>query len=113
MLKIKKVKLDKKEPVYDLLNVEDNANFVCNGAVVSNCVEITLVSSQNYSFSCVLSSLNLAKYDEWKDTSAIFDATVFIDCVASEFIDMGKKIRGLEKVVAFTEKGRALGLGVM
>lgn len=76
------------------------------------CTEIMLHSSENYTFTCVLSSMNLAKYDEWKDTDAVFWATLFLDCVAEEFIQQGRSIPGLEKAVAFTEKGRALGLGV-
>lgn len=77
------------------------------------CSEIMLHSDEDHTFTCVLSSLNLSKFDEWKGTSAIFNATVFLDCVAEEFIRMGKNIPGLEKSVRFTEKGRALGLGVL
>lgn len=77
------------------------------------CSEIMLHSSDKYSFSCVLSSMNLYKYDEWKDTSAIFDATVFLDCVVSDFLEKSANIPGLEKVRSFTEKGRAIGLGVL
>lgn len=76
------------------------------------CVEIALHSSQEYSFSCVLSAMNLSWYDDWKDTNAVFEATVFLDCVAEEFITLAEKIPGLEKTVNFTKKGRALGLGV-
>jgi len=61
---------------------------------------------------CVLSSLNVAKYDEWKDTDAPYWATIFLDCVASEFIEKAEGIPGLEKAVRFTKKGRALGLGL-
>tara|TARA_R110000850_G_scaffold148827_2_gene271121 strand:- start:3489 stop:4322 length:834 start_codon:yes stop_codon:yes gene_type:complete len=57
--------------------------------------------------------MNLSKYDEWKDTDAVFVSTVFLDCVAEEFIQMGKTIPGLENAVRFTEKGRALGLGTL
>jgi len=77
------------------------------------CSEIMLHSSSEYSYSCVLSSMNVALYDEWKDTDAVQIATIFLDCVASEFIKKAKGIKHLEKVVAFTEKGRALGLGQM
>jgi len=56
--------------------------------------------------------MNLAKYDEWKDTDAVYWSTIFLDCVVSEFLYLAEKIPGLEKAVAFTEKGRALGLGV-
>lgn len=75
--------------------------------------EITLFSDEDHTFTCVLSSMNLAKYDEWKDTDAVFTATVFLDCVAQEFIERGREIRGLEKAVRFTERGRALGLGTL
>ena len=61
---------------------------------------------------CVLSSMNLATYDEWKDTDAVFWATVFLDCVCEEFLTKARSISGLEKIVRCTEKGRALGLGV-
>lgn len=77
------------------------------------CNEITLHSSNDYTYTCVLASMNLAKWDEWKDTDAVFEATVFLDCVAQEFIERAKNIPGLEKAVSFTKKSRALGLGVM
>lgn len=76
------------------------------------CAEIALFSDENHSFTCVLAAMNAAKYHEWKDTDAIFVATVFLDCVASDFIAKGKNIPGLEKAIRFTEKSRALGLGV-
>ena len=75
------------------------------------CNEILLPSDENHTYSCILSSLNLAKWDEWKDTDAAFNATVFLDCVASEFIKQARGVPGLEKVVRFTEKARALGVG--
>lgn len=77
------------------------------------CTEITLHSDPDHTFTCVLSSMNASKYDEWKDTDAVFWATVFLDCVAEDFIHIGKDVKGLEKAVRFTEKGRALGLGLL
>lgn len=71
-----------------------------------------LHSSVDYIFTCLLASMNLAKYDEWKATDAVFWSTLFLDCVAEEFIFKAKTISGLEKAVEFTRKGRALGLGV-
>lgn len=76
------------------------------------CAEIVLPSDEEHTYTCVLSSMNVALYDEWKETDAIFTATVFLDCVASEFIERARGIAGLEKAVRFTEKARALGLGV-
>jgi len=76
------------------------------------CAEIMLHSSRDYTYTCVLSSMNVSLYDEWKDTDAVFVATVFLDCVCQEFIERGKNVPGLEKAIAFTKKSRALGLGV-
>lgn len=76
------------------------------------CAEIVLHSSKDYTYTCVLASMNLIHYDEWKNTDAVFISTVFLDCVAQEFIERAKNIAGLEKAVAFTKKSRALGLGV-
>jgi len=76
------------------------------------CAEIMLHSSEEYTYTCVLSSMNVAKWNEWKDTDAVFEATVFLDCVVQEFIERGKNIPGLEKAIAFTKNSRALGLGV-
>jgi len=85
---------------------------VFNGILTGNCNEIRLFSDEHHTFTCVLSSLNLAYYDDWKHTDAVEVATVFLDCVAEEFIQRAKGIKGLEKAVRFTEKSRALGLGV-
>lgn len=77
------------------------------------CTEIMLHSGEDETFTCILASMNLEKYDEWKDTDAVFTATVFLDCVTSEFLSMATGKRGFEKAVASTEKSRALGLGVL
>ena len=36
------------------------------------CSEITLHTDESHSFVCCLSSLNLSKYDEWRDTDLIY-----------------------------------------
>ena len=77
------------------------------------CSEITLHTDESHSFVCCLSSLNLAKYDEWKDTDLIYTATWFLDGVLEEFIQKAKNMRGFENSVRSAEKGRALGLGVL
>lgn len=75
------------------------------------CNEVMLHSSEDYTYTCVLASMNLLFWEDWKDTDAVFVATVFLDAVAQEFIERAKNISGLEKAVAFTKKSRALGLG--
>jgi ribonucleoside-diphosphate reductase alpha chain len=77
------------------------------------CSEITLHTDESHSFVCCLSSLNLAKYDEWKDTNLIYDAIWFLDGVMEEFIQRAKGLRGFENAVRSASKGRPLGLGVL
>jgi ribonucleoside-diphosphate reductase alpha chain len=77
------------------------------------CSEIALHTDESHSFVCCLSSLNLAKYDEWKDTDLVYTATWFLDGVLSEFIQKAKNLKGFENSVRSAEKGRALGLGVL
>lgn len=75
------------------------------------CLEIVLPADNEHQFTCVLSSMLVHRFDEWKDTDAVYWATIFLDCVAEEFIQRAKDIEGLEKTVRFTQKARALGLG--
>lgn len=82
------------------------------------CSEITLYTDDEHSFICCLASLNLARWDEWRNTNirgytipAI--ATLFLNAVLDEFIDKGSYIPGLEKVVKHAQKGRAIGIGVL
>ena len=77
------------------------------------CSEITLHTDESHSFVCCLSSVNLARYDEWKNTDLVYTATWFLDGVLDEFIQKAKFMRGFENSVRSAEKGRALGLGVL
>lgn len=75
------------------------------------CNEVALPADNEHQFTCVLSSMLVHRFDEWKGTDAVYWATIFLDCVAEEFIQRAKDIEGLEKTVRFTQKARALGLG--
>ena len=77
------------------------------------CSEIVLHTDESHSFVCCLSSVNLNRYDEWKNTNLIYDATWFLDGVLEEFIQRAKNMKGFENSVRCAEKGRALGLGVL
>lgn len=82
--------------------------------VASNlCTEIMLHSSDDLTYSCILASLNLVHWDRIKTSNSAFNATVFLDCLCSEFIEQSKGVPGMDKVRDFTIKGRAIGLGVM
>lgn len=76
------------------------------------CSEIALPQDKDHTFSCVLSSLNLSKWDEF-DKDTIYWSIVFLDCVVSEMIDKAKGQSGFDRIVRFTEKSRALGLGTL
>jgi len=77
------------------------------------CSEITLHTDEEHSFICCLSSLNLAKYDEWKNTDVVEMATYFLDGVMEEFIIKTNGKESMERSHRSAKKGRALGLGVM
>jgi ribonucleoside-diphosphate reductase alpha chain len=77
------------------------------------CTEITLHTDEEHSFICCLSSLNLAKYDEWKDTDVVETAVRFLDGVMQEFIDKSNGKDSMIRTHRHAQKGRALGLGVM
>lgn len=77
------------------------------------CSEVILHSSPEYTYSCILSSMNLVNWDKIKESESVFIATVFLDCLCSEFLEASEGINGLEKVREFTRKGRAIGLGAM
>ena len=77
------------------------------------CSEIVLHTDESHSFVCCLSSLNIAKYEEWKNTNIIYDSIYFLDGVLEEFIQKSKGKIGFANSVRSAEKGRALGLGVL
>ena len=77
------------------------------------CSEITLHTDEEHSFICCLSSLNLAKYDEWKNTDVVEIATYFLDGVMEEFIQKTNGKDSMVRTHRSAKKGRALGLGVM
>ena len=77
------------------------------------CTEIFLHSSKDFTFSCILSSLNLTHWERIKSSDSVFIATVFLDCLCSEFLMVSEHTPGMEKVRNFTAKGRAIGLGIM
>ena len=77
------------------------------------CSEITLFTDEEHSFICCLSSLNLAKWEEYKDTDCIQTAIWFLDGVMQEFIDKSNGKESLKRTHKHASKGRALGLGVM
>jgi ribonucleoside-diphosphate reductase alpha chain len=84
--------------------------------VASNmCSEIALPSSPDETFVCVLSSMNLLHYDDWKDTNAVETLTKFLDTVVSEFIEKLEAVNSpfLQRVYNFVTRHRALGLGVL
>lgn len=77
------------------------------------CSEICLPSSEEWSFVCNLSSMNLLKYDEWKDTDAVEVMTHFLDAVMEEYIQKTAGIKFMESAHNFAKEWRALGIGTL
>lgn len=116
---ILKTRFETGEPYLMFIDSVNHANPECykkNGLSVETsniCSEITLHTDELHSFVCCLSSLNLAKYDEWKNTDLVETSIWFLDGVMSEFIEKASKLEGFERAVRFATKSRALGLGVL
>jgi ribonucleoside-diphosphate reductase alpha chain len=96
---------------YKKLNLEVTMTNICS--------EIVLYTDPLHSFICCLSSLNLARFDEWKDyrfengMSVPELMTWFLEGVLQEFIDRAKNIRFMENTVRSAQKGRAIGIGAL
>ena len=75
------------------------------------CNEIHLPTSEDRTAVCCLSSVNLEKFDEWKDTSMIRDLIRFLDNVLQFFIDNAGDEISRARYSATQE--RSLGLGAM
>ena len=129
-----KVLQSRGEMGYPYIFFTDNAN---NGAAdvykdknlpiyASNlCTEIMLPSDHNWSFVCVLSSINLLHYYKWKDTDAVETMIYFLDAVITEFLekldtykdspnrDDQQTFLFMERAYNFSKENRALGMGVL
>jgi len=116
---IYKTRLETGEPYIfysDNVNSQNPEAYKKNNLTISTsniCSEITLYTDYNHTFVCCLSSLNLAKWHEWKDTDTVELSIYLLDAVLSEFIEKAQKLPALEAAVRSAVKGRALGLGVM
>lgn len=75
------------------------------------CSEITLPTNEDRTFVCCLSSLNVEKYDEWKDTTLVADLITYLDNVSQFFIENAPE--ALSKAAFSAKSERALGLGTM
>ena len=122
---ILKSRLETGEPY---IMYEDNVNNANPQAYKNNnlkvtmtniCSEIALYTDELHSFICCLSSLNLARWDEWKDYKFENGMTLpevstwFLEGALQEFIDRAKNIKFFENTVRSATKGRAIGLGVL
>ena len=117
--KVLKARMETGEPYImfkDNVNKANPISYMMNNLDVSMtniCTEITLHTDEEHSFICCLSSLNLAKYDEWKDTDTVQLSVYFLDGVMQEFIEKTSGKESMVRTNNHAKKGRALGLGVM
>ena len=95
---------DRMHPAQKKLGLKINGSNLCN--------EIHLPTSDERTAVCCLSSVNLVKYDEWKDNEFFIpDLIEMLDNVLQFFIDNAPT--ELDKAKFSAERERALGLGAM
>lgn len=75
------------------------------------CSEIHLPTSKDRTAVCCLSSVNLAKFDEWESSSMVRDLTRMLDNVLQIFINNAPDV--LHKAKYSAQRERSLGLGAM
>jgi ribonucleoside-diphosphate reductase alpha chain len=118
-MEILKARVETGEPYLFFTDNVNNNNpecYVKNNLTVKSsniCSEITLHTDPNHSFVCCLSSLNLVRWEEWRETDTVNVAVRFLDAVLSEYIKKTEHIKGMEASRASAIKGRAIGLGVL
>lgn len=97
------------------VNEPKRNKVIFNGILTGNCSEIFLPTDVNHSFVCCLSSLNLLKFEEWRNTDTVFLSILFLDAVIEEFVEKGEsgEYLGIDDAFRFAQKSRALGLGAM
>ena len=110
------------ESGYPYIFFSDNANnqapqiYKDRGLKINHsnlCSEIFLSNSEEESFVCDLSSLNLETWEEWKDTDATEVLVYFLDAVMTEFINKTEGVKFMEAPRKFAMNQRALGVGVL
>lgn len=118
-VEILKSRVETGEPYIMFKDNVNNANppaYVKNNLDVTMtniCSEIALHTDEEHSFVCCLSSLNITKYEEWKDTDLVETAVYFLDGVLEEFLVKTNGKDSLIRAHRSAKKGRALGLGVL
>ena len=110
------------ESGYPYLFFTDNANnaapqvYKDKGLKINHsnlCTEIFLSNGVDESFVCCLSSINLERWDELKDTDAIVTLNLFLDAVITEFIDKTADVPFMDAPRKFAINQRAIGIGVL
>lgn len=115
--KLLEVRKDTGEPYLNFIDTINAAipEHVTNPAykvVQSNlCNEIHLMTNSERTAVCCLSSLNLDKYDEWKDTTLVADMVRMLDNVLEYFIALAPET--IKRAVFSAEQERAIGLGTL
>ena len=95
-------------------NIPSTGKFLLANGIITGNSEIMLPHDKDHTVVCDLSSLNLAKWDEWKNDKELVELSLlFLDTNLEEFIVNAKGKKGLTNAVKFAEKARAIGLGVL
>lgn len=100
----------------DNVNEQNPECYKANGLTVKTsniCTEIFLHTDVDHSFVCCLSSMNLVKWNEWKNTHAVATTVRFLDAVLQEYIIKAEGVPGMEASRRSAMKGRAIGIGVL
>lgn len=99
-------------PVY-CPNLLTTGKFALANGLMTGNTEIFLHTDPKHTFVCCISSLNITKWEEWKDSDLVETTVRFLDAVLEEYIQKSDGIPGLDNSRRSAIKGRAIGIGVL
>lgn len=120
--KVKSIEYVGKEDVYCPTTYHPDHNIICNGILTGQCNEISQPDTEEESFICCLSSMNLELFDEWydlvdknTDISVVGYAHMILDAVLSGYIEKLEKYGddSMKPALKSAKLNRPTGLGVL
>ena len=113
--KLLETRFETGEPYLNFIDTVNNniPDWITNrGYKVSQsnlCNEIHLMTDEQRTAVCCLSSLNIEKYDEWKDAGLVEDLVTYLDNVLEYFIALAPK--EVSRAIYSAKTERAIGMG--
>lgn len=110
---VKIEKLTDREKVY-CPQIPTTKKFLLANGILTGNTEILNPHDFKHTVVCCISSINSALFKEWENDEEFLEFSyLFLDVNLEEYIHIAKGKKGFENAVRFSEKSRAIGLGLL